>query len=100
MAIDINPNYNISLFNIGYIYHLEVNIDKDYKKAIEYYKRALYNGNSNAMNNLGYMYEYGEGVNYNNNKALYFYELGSNNDNMISHKNYIYLLKFIKNNKN
>ncbi|WP_240331046.1 tetratricopeptide repeat protein [Helicobacter suis] len=48
--------------------------NKDYQKALEYYKKAASMGYAGAYNNLGIMYENGEGVVEDYQKALEYYK--------------------------
>ena len=49
-------------------------VDVDYKKAIEWYKKAAEQGLASAQFNLGNMYYHGQGVDMNYKKAIEWYE--------------------------
>ncbi len=48
--------------------------NKDYQKALEYYKKAASMGNVRAYFNLGIMYGNGEGVAQDTDKAIKYFE--------------------------
>lgn len=62
------------LFFIGFLYHRGgMGIEKNYKKAIEFYLRAANEGNLKAYNNLGGLYDAGLGVEQNPILALEYF---------------------------
>ena len=52
-------------FNLGLVYHLGHGVDVNYKKAVEWYKKAAKQGHADAQYSLGIMYERGQGVDVN-----------------------------------
>lgn len=62
------------LFNKGWACHQQ----KNYSRAVEYYKQACELNHPVAQNNLGVCYENGLGVPQNNQKAVYWYQKSAN----------------------
>ncbi|RIB16825.1 kinase-like domain-containing protein [Gigaspora rosea] len=58
------------LRTLGYNYQLGFGVEKDEKKAFEYYIKAAELGNSDAMQNVGICYYYGIGVEINYQKSF------------------------------
>lgn len=52
------------------MYQNEIGVKQDYKKALNYMKKAAKKGNPIAQNNLGNMYQYGEGRQQDYKKAI------------------------------
>ena len=63
-----------ALNNIGIIYY---DIDKDYKKAVEYYQKAADKGDAVGQFNLAAMYYRGEGVKKSYDDARQFYKMSA-----------------------
>ena len=69
------------LNNLGYAYSKGIGIEQDYKKAFEYYEKAVQKNFALAYNNLGNMYKEGNYVEKNLEKALiYIQKAASNNE--------------------
>ncbi|KAF0486653.1 SEL1 protein [Gigaspora margarita] len=58
------------LFTLGYNYRHGIGVEKDEKKAFEYYMKAAELGNSDAMQNVSNCYYYGNGVERNYQKSF------------------------------
>lgn len=56
--------------NLGDAYYYGYDVEKDFDKAIEWFKKAAAKGNADALFSVGYMYDYGEGVEEDNPTAL------------------------------
>ena len=61
-------------FSRGYLYSVGLGVKQDYKKAIDYYKKACDMGDTGACNNYGGMFYDGEGVEQNYTKAVELYK--------------------------
>ena len=61
-------------FCLGSLYAEGKGVKQDYKKAQEWYGKAVKQGNADAMNNLGLMYAKGQGVAQDYGKAREWYE--------------------------
>ena len=48
-------------------------VEQDYKKAVEWYRKAAEQGHADAQNNLGFMYYTGQGVEQDYKKAVEWY---------------------------
>jgi hypothetical protein len=59
--------------NIGWMHQTGKGMEKDLKKAYEWYLKAAKQGHEIAQNNLGVLYENGWGVKANPKRALYWY---------------------------
>ena len=70
------------LYSVGTFYYLGDVVNKDYKKAVEYFNKSAELGYSNAYNKLGIMYEDGIGVKKNYVKALFNYKKAAELKNM------------------
>ena len=55
------------------MYYLGDGVDVNYKKAIEWYKKAAEQGYADAQYNLGIMYENGHGVDQDDSMAMRWY---------------------------
>ena len=73
LEIDDNP---IGLNGLGNAYFegKTKSYEKNYKIAFEYYEKAIYLGNIDALNNAGICYEFGLGTKINKIKALELYK--------------------------
>ena len=49
-------------------------VERDYYKAVKWYKEAAMQGDATAQNNMGLMYELGQGVEQDYNKAIEWYQ--------------------------
>ena len=58
---------------LGIMYRHGFGVEKDDKKAVEWYTRAAMNGNADAQFNLGLSYEKGRGIKKDDAKALEWY---------------------------
>ena len=70
------------LYSVGIFYYLGDVVNKDYKKAVEYFEKSAELGLSDAYNYLGIAYEYGEGVKKNYAKAFFNYKKAAELKNM------------------
>ena len=61
------------------MYYLGKGIEKNYKKAFEWYEKVASQGFADAQYNLGNMYYYGEGVEKDSKKAIEWYEKAAEN---------------------
>ena len=66
------------LFDLGRAYAMGIGVAKDYKKAVDWYKKAANQGHARAQYNLGEMYEYGNGVAQDYKKAVFWYKKAAN----------------------
>jgi len=57
---------------LGVIYANGNGVLKDYKKAINWYKKAAKNGDTRTQFNLGFIYHKGSGVERDEKKAVYW----------------------------
>ena len=48
--------------NLGDAYYYGNDVDQDFGKALEWFKKAAAKGNADALFSVGYMYDYGEGA--------------------------------------
>ena len=61
-------------FNLGVMYRHGLGVDVNYKKAIEWYKKATEQGFKDASFNVGVMYEFGpQGVDQSDSMAMRWY---------------------------
>lgn len=56
--------------NLGDAYYYGNDVDQDFGKALEWFKKAAAKGNADALFSVGYMYDYGEGTEEDNPTAL------------------------------
>src|SRR5437868_3521793 len=75
-TINLKATNSYSLHYLGFMYDMGLGVKKNYKKAMELYKKAIKKNNSDAMNNLAYMYEHELGVKRNYRKAIELYKKG------------------------
>lgn len=73
---------------LGEAYHFSGSNLRDYKKAKEWYLKAVEKGNGEAANHLGRIYLNGEGVKKDPSKAEYWYKKGMDLGNMPAEINY------------
>ena len=78
--IDIDNNTN--LLREGEDYFYGRGVEKNYIKAVEYFKKAADNDNIYAQNYLGMCYEYGLGLEVDLNIAFQYYEYASKQGNI------------------
>ncbi|MBN2731507.1 MAG: sel1 repeat family protein, partial [Balneolaceae bacterium] len=68
--------------NLGFLYYTGKGVERDYSRAVAFWKKAVALNNKHATSNLGVAYENGNGVNLNYAKAAEYYsraeELGYN----------------------
>lgn len=68
----------------GELYYLGKNVEKDYYKAMEYFKKAADEGNEQAESYLGLFYEKGYGCEKDIKKSLYWYKKAALKGNIFS----------------
>src|SRR6185312_7224307 len=61
-------------YNLGVQYQNGVGVEKNYKKAVEYYKKAVEQGHVESQCNLGICYQYGIGTEKCYEKAVKLYQ--------------------------
>lgn len=66
-------------FNVGYKLASGKGVEKDEKKAVEWYRKAANQGHAGAQCNLGYMYDSGLGVSADKRMAFDWYLRAANN---------------------
>ncbi|WP_075261538.1 SEL1-like repeat protein [Candidatus Odyssella acanthamoebae] len=87
-VLDIAKNGHSSVLDtIGSFYRCGYWVPLNYKKAIEWYTRAIDQGNANAQNNLGYMYQHGQGVTQDFGTAKELFTLAANQGNSVARNN-------------
>src|SRR5258708_31986791 len=79
-ADDLTKNLNAAVmgdaaaqFNLGLMYEKGIEVDKDYKEAARWYRKAADQGYAKAQTNLAGCYKRGRGVEKNLTKALEWY---------------------------
>ena len=65
--------YHGAQFNVGLAYYEGDGVKQDYKKAIQWWKKAAAQGNEDAMYNIGFCYEKGFGVKQDIKQAFEWY---------------------------
>ena len=69
---------SIAIHSIGSYYRDgKYGLQQDYKKALEFWYRAVDLGYNEAYCNIAYSYQYGRGVEVDKKKAMYYYELAA-----------------------
>ncbi|POG66384.1 kinase-like domain-containing protein [Rhizophagus irregularis DAOM 181602=DAOM 197198] len=86
-------DYAMGQHKLGYFYHIGKCIEKNFKKAPNWYKKAANNGHLIAMNNLGLLY-IGEGIDVDNQKAFELFKKSAESE----HSNGITMLGYCYNN--
>lgn len=81
-------------YNLGFFYQMGFGVQKNYKKAFEYYSKAADQNHSYAQNNLGYLYQCGHGVSTDYFQAYEYYKLAAAQNNAASDHNLGYLYEF------
>ena len=76
-CLSAKNNYVCGYYQLGFFYEQGIGIKKDYKLAMENYKKALSLGHPDAPYKIGRMYEEGIGVESDFKKARRYYELGA-----------------------
>jgi len=87
----------VSMYNLGWCYHMGQNVTRNYKNAIKYYKMAIDKGSKKkdedlrdtvgrAANNLALIYLNGQGVEKDVAKAVELYTVAANLGNKISQR--------------
>ncbi len=87
---------DVAQFNLGILYFSrdqELSLAKDYSKAVEYFKLAAKQGNSDANTGLGFCYMEGKGVSKDLEKAKYYFSLASATGDEAAIQNLGYLLQ-------
>lgn len=87
---------DVAQFNLGILYlsgNQELSLDKDYSKAVEYFKLAANKGNSDANTGLGFCYMEGMGVAKDLGKAKYYFSLAAVTGDKAALQNLSYLLQ-------
>jgi len=74
LSIEHGTNTFFGMVRIGYCYDVGKEVDKDEKKAVEWYQRAADQGYAHAQCNLGRCYEVGAGVDKDTKKAVEWYQ--------------------------
>ena len=77
-----NLNKGLECYLIGEDYERGRNVTQDYKKAVEWYEKAIEYGNTDAEFSLGRCYYQGEGVEQNIPKAIELYRIAAEKDNV------------------
>ena len=86
---------NIAFFYLAQSYRYGDGVEKEFNKAIEYYKQAILLGNSMALNNLAFIYENGlENVKKNVPKIVKLYQKAVNLQNATSMNNLAIIFEF------
>ncbi len=67
---------------LGIIYYLGFGVQRDYKKAVEWYERAAKAGHSDAQRNYADMIHFGRGVKKSNKEAYKWYFAASQQGNI------------------
>ena len=81
------PNNTELLLKIGNCYYDGKGITRDYKNAVQWYKKAADQGDSFAQNRLGLCYEYGCGVQQDYAQAVKYYRLAADQENSDAQSN-------------
>ena len=66
---------------LGIIYYLGFGVERDYKKALEWYELSAKAGNADAQKNYGDMINFGRGIQRNNQDAYKWYFAASQQGN-------------------
>lgn len=78
--------------DIGYLYYKgEGKVERNYEKAIEYYKKGCQRGNCMALNNLSHMYMDGYGVEKNLDMSIYYNKRAIMRGSSLALKNYTHI---------
>lgn len=67
--------------SLGYAYKKGNGVEKDFYKAIKWYRISAEKGNTLAQSNLGYAYHYGEGVEKDYNQAIKWFRKSAEQGN-------------------
>ncbi|OOM11704.1 tetratricopeptide repeat protein [Clostridium saccharobutylicum] len=79
---------NVELqYQLGVLYQLGEEVEKDYKKAVKYFKMAAENGYADAQCELGHMYCTGKGVEVDYKEGYKWLKLAGNQNNDIAQGN-------------
>lgn len=82
IAKDMVRNKGLECYLIGEDYEKGRNVTQDYKRAVEWYEKAIEYGNTDAEFSLGRCYYQGEGVEQNIPKAIELYRIAAEKDNV------------------
>ena len=74
-------------YNLGYMYRHGYGVEKDYKEAVKWYRKAANQGGAYGQNNLGYMYRHGYGVEKDYKEAVKWYRKAANQGHASSQNN-------------
>lgn len=69
-----NANDKIAQRKLASMYYYGNNVDKNHKKAFEWYQKSAIQGDENSQNMLGIMYRYAYGVEADINKSISWYK--------------------------
>ncbi|KAI8882326.1 HCP-like protein [Backusella circina FSU 941] len=83
-ASEQNPVAN---FNLGNVYFYGQGVKENYPKALEYYRVAATQGDSDAQSQLGFMYRYGYGTEKDIVSSIQWYEKAANQNNISANTN-------------
>jgi TPR repeat protein len=61
-VLRVDPTSISAQYNLGLMYHQGEGVQRDYKQAAAWYRKAAEQGDTQAQYNLGEMYEQGHGV--------------------------------------
>ena len=65
-------------YSLGYMYHYGYGVEKDYKEAVKWYRKAANQGHASGQYSLGYMYRNGYGVEKDYKEAVKWYRKAAN----------------------
>src|SRR5256885_2330217 len=80
-------NYDAGQGNLGYMYQFGLGVEKDEKKAFEWYELSAKQNNAYAQCRLGYMYQNGLSVKKDEKKAVEWYERSAKQNNATAQDN-------------
>ena len=66
-------NYDAQ-YRLGNMYYYGYGVNKDYKKAVEWYQKSADQGYKLAQNDLGHMYDQGYGIDKDYKRAIEWYQ--------------------------
>ena len=66
--------------NLGDAYYYGHEVERDFGKALEWFKKSAAKGNADALFAVGYMLDYGEGTEEDNSTALKWYTQAAQKD--------------------
>ena len=77
----------LGCYNLGVMYMLGNEVEKDLGKAVQLFKKACDGGNMLGCSNLGFMYANGNGVEKNEQKAVQLYKKACDGGEMLGCRN-------------